>query len=138
MQYKIPVQIENEDPVFLWLSLRQLWIIMIWFWISYALLKNLAPKLWTEVAAIPAIAIALVSILIATFKQSEMTFIPFMLSLIKFNINTKERVWINWTDSFQPIDIWYLSSYDSKKQENIDFKSKIDKINEIENKIEKL
>ena len=29
MQYKIPVQIENEDPIFLGLSLRQLTIIMI-------------------------------------------------------------------------------------------------------------
>jgi hypothetical protein len=30
MQYKIPVQIENEDPIMLWLSLRQLMIIMVW------------------------------------------------------------------------------------------------------------
>lgn len=29
MQYKIPVQVENEDPIFLGLSLRQLMIIMI-------------------------------------------------------------------------------------------------------------
>lgn len=28
MQYKIPVQIENEDPIFMGLSLRQLFIIL--------------------------------------------------------------------------------------------------------------
>ena len=28
MQYKIPVQVENEDPIFLNLSVRQLGIIM--------------------------------------------------------------------------------------------------------------
>jgi hypothetical protein len=32
MQYKIPVQIENEDPIVLWLSIRQLAIIFIWWW----------------------------------------------------------------------------------------------------------
>jgi hypothetical protein len=138
MQYKIPVQIENEDPVFLWLSLRQLWIIMVWFWIAYALFKNTAEKVWPEIAAIPSIIIAVVAILIATFKQYEMTFIPFILSAIRFNINAKERKWVNWTDSYQPIDIWYLSYYDGKKQDNVDFKSKIDKISEIENKIDKL
>jgi len=31
MQYKIPVQIENEDPIFLGLSLRQLAIMMLGF-----------------------------------------------------------------------------------------------------------
>lgn len=138
MQYKIPVQIENEDPIFMGLSLRQLWIIMVWFWIAYALFKNMAEKTWVEIAAIPSIIIAVVAILIATFKQSEMTFIPFVLSAIRFNINAKERKWVNWTDSFQPIDIGYLSYYDGKKQDNVDFKSKIDKISEIENKIDKL
>lgn len=138
MQYKIPVQIENEDPIFMGLSLRQLWIIMIWFWIAYSLYKNLAEKVWVEIAAIPSIIISVISVLIATFKQYEMTFIPFILSIIRFNITTKERKWVNWTDSFQPIDIWYLSSYGTQKQDDIDLKSKIDKINEIENKIDKL
>lgn len=31
MQYKIPVQVENEDPILLGLSLRQLTIVMIAF-----------------------------------------------------------------------------------------------------------
>lgn len=139
MQYKIPVQIENEDPIFMWLSLRQLTILMIWFWIAYSFFKKIAEKTGSpEVWAVPAIIIAVITVLIATFKQYEMTFVPFILSAIRFNINAKDRIWINWTDSFQPIDIGYLSYYDTEKSEEIDFSSKIDKIKELEDKINKI
>jgi hypothetical protein len=44
MQYKIPVQIENEDPIFMGLSLRQLTILMIGFGIAYLLFQNISPQ----------------------------------------------------------------------------------------------
>lgn len=138
MQYKIPVQIENEDPIVAWLSLRQLAIIMIWWSIAYSLFTSLQKSLWTEIALIPAIIIWWIALLIALFRYSEMTFIPFILSFIRFKINLEERKWMKWIDSFQPIDIWYLTSSQSKKEEKIDFTSKIDKINELENKLNKL
>jgi len=138
MQYKIPVQIENEDPIFLGLSLRQLIIMMVGWWIAYSLFNSLAPSLWVEIAAIPSIFIALVAFMIAVFKHSEMTFIPFVLSLTRFHTNYKERKWIKWVDSFQPIDIWYITNIQSKKDETIDFKSKMDKINELEDKLSKI
>ena len=138
MQYKIPVQIENEDPIVLWLSLRQLAIIMIGWWIWYSLFTSLAPNIWVEIAMIPSLAIALIALIIAIFKYSEMTFIPFVLSFIRFKTNMEERKWIKWIDSFQPIDIWYLTSIQSKKEEKIDFTSKIDKIKELEDKLNKI
>ena len=138
MQYKIPVQIENEDPIFLGLSLRQLMIMMIGWWIAYSLFGSLAPNIWAELAAIPSIFIALVTFMIAVFKHSEMTFIPFVLSLTRYHTNYKERIWVKWVDSFQPIDIWYISNSDWKKEERIDFKSKMDKINELEDKLNKI
>jgi hypothetical protein len=138
MQYKIPVQIENEDPIVLWLSLRQLVIIMIWWWMWYSLFTSLAPNIGADVAAIPALLIAAITIMIAIFKYSEMTFIPFVLSFIRFKTNLEERKWIKWVDDFQPIDIWYLTSVESKKEEKIDFTSKIDKIKELEDKLNKI
>jgi len=138
MQYKIPVQIENEDPIVLWLSLRQLAIIMIWWSISYSLFTSLAKNFWTEIALIPSIIIMWITLLIALFRYSEMTFIPFVLSFIRFKSNIEERKWVKWVDSFQPIDIWYLTSSQSKKEEKIDFTSKIDKINELEDKLNKI
>jgi hypothetical protein len=34
-----------------------------------------------------------------------MTFVPFLLALLRFNINYKERIWQAKTDSFAPLDI---------------------------------
>ena len=138
MQYKIPVQIENEDPIFLGLGLRQLIVIMVWWWIAYSIFTWMAPKVWAEVAAIPSIIIAILSIMVAVFKHSEMTFIPFILSFLRFQTNVKERKWIKWVDSFQPIDIWYITNDNGNKEEKIDFESKIDKIKNIEEKLNKI
>lgn len=138
MQYKIPVQIEKADNIILGLSLKQLAIIMTWWWIGYAYFKWMEPNVWTEVAAIPAIIIIVIAIVIAVFKNHEMTFIPFVLSLIRININSRSRFWMNTVDSFQPIDVGYVENSDIKVEEKIDFKSKMDKINEINDKLKKL
>lgn len=138
MQYKIPVQIENEDPIFLWLSLRQLTIIMVWSWIWYSTFKSLAPNLWPEIAAIPSILIVLLAIVIAKFRIAEMTFIQFILSFIRSKVNYETRTWMKWVDSFQPIDIGFLTNNEPVTKEKIDFQSKIDKINALEDKINKI
>lgn len=138
MQYKIPVQIENEDPIVLWLSLRQLTIIMVWWWLWYAVFWWLVEVLSAEIAAIPAIIIAWIAVFIAIFKQYEMTFIPFILAILRFNINLKDRFWMKWIDSFNPLDIWIITSSSEKKEEIIDFKDKMDKINSLEDKLNKI
>ncbi len=138
MQYKIPVQIENEDPILLGLSLRQLMIIMAWWAIWYAIFKPLAPILTPEIAAVPALIPLLVALIIALFKQHWMTFVPFLLAVIKFNITYKERRWIQWVDSYSPMDIWYLFKWDKVEDENIDFKDKLDKMKEMQDKLSKI
>ncbi|NUJ98268.1 PrgI family protein [Candidatus Gracilibacteria bacterium] len=138
MQYKIPVQIENEDPIFLGLSLRQLAIVMIGSAIAYYVFKSLSLRTSSEIALIPSIFIILFTLVIALFKNSEMTFVPFILALLRFNINPKERIWANTIDSFQPIDIGILTNIDNKKDEKVDFDEKIDKMKEFSENIEKI
>lgn len=138
MQYKIPVQIENEDPIFLWLSLRQLAIIMVGGWIAYSVFTSLAPSVWAEIALLPALIIAAIAIMVAIFKYSEMTFVPFILSFIRYKVNTAERKWDKWVDNFQPIDIGYVNAVDSKNEEKIDFTDKMDKIKELEDQLHKI
>ncbi len=138
MQYKIPVQIENEDPIVLWLSLRQLAIIMIWWWIWYSLFTSLVVSMPVEIAALPSLFIAIIAIMIAIFKYSEMTFIPFILSFIRFKTNMEERKWIKWVDSFQPMDIGYITNTQLKKDDSINFSNKIEKIKELEERLNKI
>lgn len=53
MQYKIPVQIENEDTIFLGLSLRQIIIFMIGGGFAYMVFKSLEAGVGPEIASIP-------------------------------------------------------------------------------------
>lgn len=138
MQYKIPVQIENEDPILLGLSLRQLTIIMIGGGIGYTIFQSLNGKVDTIIAATPAVIITLIATVIAIFKHSEMTFVPFVLALLRQTINYKERVWSNSIDSFQPIDIGYISPIIEVKQESVEIDSKKDKIKELSEKLSKI
>ena len=138
MQYKIPVQVENEDPILMGLSLRQLTIVMVFFAIAYYSFKTLESKTWPEIAAIPAIFLSVVWVVIAVFKQYEMTFIPYVLAALRFNINPRERTWSEGIDSFQPLDIGYVTSESRKVEEKIDFKSKMDKMQEMHEKISKI
>lgn len=138
MQYKIPVQIENEDPILLWLSLRQLTIMMIWWGIAYQTFKSLEPNMWSEIALIPSLLIASIAFLIAVFKSHEMTFIPFVLSFLRLNINARERKWDNWVDSFWALQIWYVVQTEKKREEKVDFQTKLDKINSLEDKLSKI
>lgn len=138
MQYKIPVQIENEDPIMLGLSLRQLIIIIIGATLWYSIFNGLAPNTGPEVAALPWIFIVLLFIMVAIFKNHEMTFIPFILSLVRYKINYSQRKWQKWDDSFSPIDIGYVTQTIHKKETHLDFESKIDKIKNIDDSLSKL
>ena len=138
MQYKIPVQIENEDPILLGLSLRQLFIVMVGWGIAYLVFNSLEPQTGVEIALLPSGFIFLLTVLIAVFKQYEMTFIPFIMAFVRLNIFPRERRWQNTIDSFQPIDIGFVSSEWEKKQENIDMQKKIDTMDELQEKLRKL
>lgn len=138
MQYKIPVQIENEDPIILWLSLRQLVILMIGWAIAYQAFVGLSQSVGEELWLLVAIFIFGFTLLVALFKHSWMTFIPFVLAFLRYNGTGTERRWEKWVDSFQPIDIWFVVLENQKQEKQIDFKSKLDKINHLEDKLNKL
>ena len=93
MQYKIPVQIENEDKIFLNLSIRQLTIIMIGGGLGYSIFKSLEPNVGAAVALFPTVLVTGLAIVIALFRHTEMTFLPFVLNLIRMNLNANNRTW---------------------------------------------
>jgi hypothetical protein len=67
-----------------------------------------------------------------------MRFITFILSAIRYRINGSERIWYNGVDSFQPIDIGFLSNIEEKTEEKVDFTNKIDKIKTLEDQLKKI
>ncbi len=108
MQYKIPIQIENEDTIVAGLSLRQLVIMMVWGGMAYGIFKSLEPNLGSEISLIFALPFAIIGVIIALMRISEMTFLPAMLSFFRLTLNTKSRLWSIGTDSYSDLDVGYV------------------------------
>lgn len=138
MQYKIPVQIENEDTIFLGLSIRQIGIIMGFGAIAYSVFKNLEPSVGGTVALIFAGIPLIIGLFIALFKTAEMTALTFVMNLLRMQLNSPERVWSMGIDSASPMDIGYVPVSISVQQHIIGKGSADEKINSAEQQLSKL
>jgi len=138
MQYKIPIQIENEDVIVAWLSLRQLMIMMIWAWVGYGIFKYTEPRLGGEVWMILGAPFAIIGIIVALMKISEMTFLPATLNFLRLSLNSKSRMWSQGTDSYSETEIWYIQPNNPQKE--VKSNKSYDQVtsDELENKIGKL
>jgi hypothetical protein len=77
--------------------------------IGYSIFKSLEQGIGPELASIPAILIILISVFIAVFKNSEMTFLPFLLNMLRVNLNTGIRVWSKGTESYDMLRVGYVT-----------------------------
>lgn len=115
MQYKIPIQIENEDTIIFDLSLRQMGIIIVWVILAFGLFNKFQGTIPNTPLFIICVVIIGICFVIAKFRTHEMTFLPFMLNLARFKINgnggdNQGRVWIRGVDSYSPLEIGYVQS----------------------------
>lgn len=140
MQYKIPIQIENEDPIVLGLSLRQLTIIMMWWGFAYVIFKSLEPQIWPQIAMIFAAPFALIGAIIALVRVAEMTFLPFVLNLVRLKLNANERKWSVGCDWYSDMEVWYVSISTQKAgaTANKSLETVIAEDDDVQNKIGKL
>lgn len=115
MQYKIPIQIENEDTIILGLSLRQLGIIIVWLVLAFGIFNKFQAQIPHTPLLIVCIAIFAVFFLVAKFRSHEMTFLPFLLNFARYKINGNGaqgewRLWTRGVDSYSPLEIGYARS----------------------------
>lgn len=115
MQYKIPIQIENEDTIIFDLSLRQMGIIIVWVILAFGLFNKFQGTIPNTPLFIICVVIIGICFVIAKFRTHEMTFLPFMLNLARYKINGngdngQGRMWIRGVDSYSPLEIGYVQS----------------------------
>lgn len=115
MQYKIPIQVENEDTIILGLSLRQMGIIIVGLILAFGFFNKFQTTLPKTPLIIICILIAGIFFLIAKFRTHDMTFLPFILNLVRYKINGNGaqgagRIWTRWVDSYSPLEIGYVRS----------------------------
>jgi hypothetical protein len=137
MQYKIPVQIENEDTIFLGLSLRQLSIIMVGGGIAYSIFTSLQPNVGGEIALAPSGLVLALAVVMALFRSSEMTFMPFVLNFVRMKLNNEMRVWSQGVDSYSRLEVGYVTSSLAKEKIETN-KSSGEIFEKIESELDKL
>ncbi|MGYP003529179263 len=120
MRYKIPVQIENEDTIVFGLSLRQLIIIAVGGGFGYSLFKTLSSSVDPTIALVFASPIFITTLVVALFRKSEMTFLPFVLNYLRLKLSPVSRMWQSSTESFSAIEIGYVNETNitERKSEN--------------------
>lgn len=116
MQYKIPIQIENEDVIVAWLSLRQLMIMMIWGGIGYGIFKYAETRIGANIGLWLGAPFVLIGVIVALVRISEMTFLPITLNFLRLSLNAKSRMWSQWADSYSEMDIGYISPSNAQKE----------------------
>lgn len=87
MQYKIPIQIENEDTIILGLSLRQLGIIIVGILLAFGIFNKLQNRIPNTVLIVLCVVVIGIFIIIAKFRTHEMTTLPFLLNMARYRIN---------------------------------------------------
>ncbi len=140
LQYKIPLQIENEDTIVAGLSLRQLVIMMIWGWIAYSVFKFAEPRVGPEISLIFAVPLVVIGITIALLRIAEMTFLPTVLNFFRLSLNSRSRAWSQGTDGYSAADIGYSGgdAQKSKEKENISLVTRMWESEEVNEQILKL
>lgn len=141
MQYKIPLQIENEDTIVLWLSLRQLGIMMGFGGVAYAIYQSLQSSIG-NIALVPAILLALIWVIIALTHVSEMTFLPLILNYFRMTLNGQQRAWSQKTDGYSPMEIGivveHIGEITKKHEEKASFEAAISNKDDFAEKLKNL
>jgi len=138
MQYKIPIQIENEDVIVAWLSLRQLMIMMIWGGIGYGVFKYAETRIGPTIGLWLGGPFVIIGIVVSLMRISEMTFLPVTLNFLRLSLNAKSRTWSQWADSYSEMDIGYITPMNSQKETKSNKTYEQIRSDEFETKIWKL
>ena len=88
-------------------------------------------------ALAPGIVIVTFFVVIALFRVSEMTFLPFILNFMRLKINGAERIWLKGVDSYTPFEIGYIPREDITFK-NAPSKNHTETYDEIADKLKKI
>ncbi|MFA6091145.1 MAG: hypothetical protein WC774_05220, partial [Candidatus Gracilibacteria bacterium] len=117
--------------------LRQLTIIMVGGGFGYSVFKSLEPSIGADVALFPTLIIVGLTLIIALFRHTEMTFVPFFLNLIRLNLNVGNRVWSKGVDSYNSLEVGYVRNFEEIQSGGVD-KNSHKTFESVEEKLGKL
>lgn len=104
MQFKIPQNIDIEEKILPFLTLKQLFILLGGGAVAYLIYIASVGRYDPSIYLIPVILIVVVTVLIAFFKMENITFIKLVLLMLESLINPRTRVWFHYAEPLSPLD----------------------------------
>ncbi|MBT4937288.1 PrgI family protein [Candidatus Peregrinibacteria bacterium] len=95
MQYKIPQDVQREDQILSFLTMRQLGILAIGGTICYIIFVALSPHFFVEIWGAAMIIPGGLTLAIAFLSIGGVSFSKWMLLLLEKNFNPQKRIWNN-------------------------------------------
>jgi hypothetical protein len=111
---------------------------MVFGGVGYSIFKSIEPQLGAGAALIPGWAVALIGVVIALFKHSEMTFLPFIFNLLRANINAGSRTWWKGIDSYGNLEVGYVKASDAISEKKWISKTSLEAFESVEDKLKHL
>lgn len=93
LQYKIPQNVEIEDKIVAFLTMRHLIICGIGFGIAYVIYISLAKTYYAEVWLPPVIIVSLITVAIAFVEIKHIRFVKWFFLILEGMINPRKRIW---------------------------------------------
>jgi len=135
MRFKVPQNVEREDRIIAFITLRQFIILVIGGGITYSLYINMSKVYYWEVWSIPVFLIGGLTLAIAFLSIKDLNFFDLILLLIERILIPRRRIWTGGADVFY-IDSKFIKKEESKIKEKgtdrkVETKNQLDKITDI-------
>lgn len=104
MQFKIPQNIDIEEKILPFLTLKQLFILLGGGAIAYLIYIASVGRYDPSIYLIPVVLVSVVTVLIAFFKMENITFIKLVLLMMESVINPRTRVWFHYAEPLSLLD----------------------------------
>ena len=104
MQFKIPQNINIEEQILPFLTLKQLFILLGGGAIDYIIYVLSATRYDPSIYIIPVIFVFIITLLIAFFKIENITFLKLVLLTFETMVNPRTRYWYHGQESLPALD----------------------------------
>ena len=103
MQFKIPQNVEVEDKILPFMTLKQLFILFGGGGVAYIIYIVSVGRYEPQIFMIPVSLVLIITVLIAYFRMENITFLKLVVLVLEQLINSQKRIWYHYADPLSPL-----------------------------------
>lgn len=115
MKFKVPQNVEIEDKIIAFVSLRQLFILMGGGGVAYIIYIVSVDRFPLTAYIVPVSVVIILTVLIAFFKIDNITFLKAITLFLEGIINPNKRIWQHYTSLPDHLDLLGAEEHRTQK-----------------------